>query len=152
LFTLFYFLLNSPTPLGGELVSSSPFLFSKEEKGGSMKKLLIVCFMLLFPSIAMAAEKNLIELHKSAGKLSNKECLACHAKIKTDVLLNQKFKTLHRLHLESNLDTPKNCSDCHQSIDLREGSAASLRKQVDPQLCAGCHSGGVKGAKVLFAK
>jgi hypothetical protein len=57
-----------------------------------------------------------------------------------------------RLHLESKLETPKNCADCHPSVDLREDSAGSLRKQVDPQLCAGCHSGGVKGAKVLFTK
>jgi NAD-dependent SIR2 family protein deacetylase len=117
-----------------------------------MKKLLTVCFVLLFASAVIAGEKNLIDLHKNAGNLSNKECLACHAKIKTDISLNQRFKTLHRLHIESKLDTPKNCSDCHQSIDLREGSGASLRKQVDPQICAGCHSGGLKGAKVLFAK
>lgn len=117
-----------------------------------MKRFLVVCFVLMFVSVAAAAEKNLIEMHKDAGKMSNKECLACHAKIKKEVSLNEKFKTLHRLHLESKLATPKKCADCHQSVDLREGSASALRKQVDPQLCAGCHSGGVKGAKVLFAQ
>ncbi len=117
-----------------------------------MKKLLTVCFVLLFASAVIAAEKNLIDLHKNAGNLSNMECLSCHASIKKDVTLNKKFKTFMRLHLESKLDTPKKCADCHQSVDLREGSASALRKQVDPQLCAGCHSGGVKGAKVLFAK
>jgi len=117
-----------------------------------MKKLLIVCCALLFSSIVMAAEKNLIELHKNPGNLSNKECLACHPSIRKEVSLNKNFKTFMRLHLESKLDTPKNCADCHQSIDLREDSASALRKQVDPQICAGCHSGGVKGAKVLFAK
>lgn len=117
-----------------------------------MKKVLILGCALLLPLIVFAAEKNLIELHKRAGNLNNQECLACHAKIKTDVPINQKFKTFHKVHLESKLDTPKKCSDCHQSVDLREDSGALLRKQVDPQLCAGCHSGGVKGAKVLFAK
>jgi len=117
-----------------------------------MKKALIICLVLLFASTVSAAEKNLIDLHKNAGKLSTKECLACHGNIKKDVSANKKFKTLHRVHLESKLTTPKQCSDCHQSIDMRDGSAAALRKQVDPQLCAGCHSGGVKGAKVLFAK
>ncbi len=117
-----------------------------------MKKIvIIVCCGLLLPIVLLAAERNIIDLHKNAGKLSNKECLTCHTRIKTDVPLNQKFKTFHRVHLESKLDTPKNCSDCHQSIDLKEGSGATLRKQVDPQICAGCHSGGVKGAKVLFA-
>lgn len=117
-----------------------------------MKRFFVVCVVLMFVSVAAAAEKNLIDLHNNAGKLSSKECLACHANIKSDVPLNKKFKTFHRVHLESKLGTPKNCSDCHQSVDLREGSATALRKQVDPQLCAGCHSGGVKGAKVLFAQ
>ncbi len=118
-----------------------------------MKSLLIGCLLLLLSvATAGAAEKNLVELHQNAGKMTNKECLACHANITKDVTLNRKFKTMHRLHLESKLGTPKNCADCHQSVDVRNGSAAALRKQVDPQICAGCHSGGVKGAKVLFAQ
>ena len=117
-----------------------------------MKKVFVAGFVLFFVSTVMAAEKNLIDLHKNAGKMTNKECLTCHANIIKNVTLNKKFKTFHRVHLESKLETPKNCADCHQSVDPRNGSAAALRKQVDPQLCAGCHSGGVKGAKVLFAQ
>lgn len=117
-----------------------------------MNKFLIVCLVLFFASTAIAVEKNLIDLHKNAGKMSNKECLACHSNIKKDVPLNKNFKMFHRVHLESKLATPKNCADCHSSIDLRERSASTLRKQVDPQICAGCHSGGMKGAKVLFAQ
>ncbi len=117
-----------------------------------MKRVLIGCVIVLFASVVMAAEKNLVDLHKNAGKMSNKECLACHAKIMREVSLNKKYKMFHRVHLESKLATPKKCSDCHQSIDVRNGSAAALRKQVDPQICAGCHSGGVKGANVLFAQ
>jgi len=117
-----------------------------------MKKFFSAIFLLLFATAAIAAESNLIDLHKNAGSRGNKECLGCHAKIRTDESLNKRFKTFHRVHLESKLETPKNCSECHQFVDLKEGSAASLRKQVDPQICAGCHSGGVKGAKVLFAQ
>ncbi len=117
-----------------------------------MKKVLLVCFMILFASTITAAEKNLVELHKNAGKMSNKECLACHANIKKDVTLSKRIKTYHRVHLESKLDTPKNCADCHRSVDVRNGSAAALRKQVDPQICAGCHSGAADGAKVLYAQ
>ncbi len=101
---------------------------------------------------AEAAPTNLVDLHANAGKLPNKACLACHARIATDVSLNKKVKTYHRLHLESKLATPKKCADCHQSIDLRNGSAATLRKQVDPEICAGCHSGGLKGARVLYVR
>jgi len=117
-----------------------------------MKRLLGVCLSLLFASIVWGAEKNLIDLHANAANLKSKECLACHASIRKEASLNKKTKTFHRLHLESKLATPKDCTDCHQSIDLREDSAASLRKQVDPQLCAGCHSGGMNGAKQLFAR
>lgn len=118
-----------------------------------MKSLLIGCLLLLLSiSTAGAAEKNLVELHKNAGKMSNKECLACHANIVKDVSLDKKYKMFHRVHLESKKDTPKKCVDCHQSIDLLNGSGAALRKQVDPQLCAGCHSGGVNGANVLFVQ
>jgi len=100
----------------------------------------------------VAAPRNLVALHANPGSLTNKQCLACHASIATKVTLNRNIKTFHRLHLESKLGTLKDCVDCHQSIDLRNGSAAALRKQVDPQLCAGCHSGGLDGAKVLFGK
>ncbi len=95
--------------------------------------------------------RNLVDLHARSGQLSNKQCLACHADVVKAQTLDRRIKTYHRLHLESKLPTPKNCSDCHQSVDLRNGSAASLRKQVSPDLCAGCHRGGVQGAKVLYA-
>ncbi len=116
------------------------------------KKLAAIFLVFSFSTLAMAAERNLIDLHKQAAQLKSQECLSCHASVKKEVALNQKFKTLHRVHLESKLETPKNCTDCHNSVDLREKSASALRKQVDPQLCAGCHDGGLKGAKVLFAQ
>ncbi|OGA37621.1 MAG: hypothetical protein A3G80_07855 [Betaproteobacteria bacterium RIFCSPLOWO2_12_FULL_62_13b] len=111
---------------------------------------------------ANVAPKNLVDLHANSGKLSNKQCLVCHAgvlknaspgKVRAeDVLLAKARTRYHRLHLQSKLGTPKQCADCHQSTDLREGSAAALRKQVDPAICAGCHSGGIQGAKVLYAR
>lgn len=114
------------------------------------------------PAGAKAAQKNLVDLHANAGMLGNRECLACHAGIPKEVSLKgacakdasagPKCTRFHRVHLESKLDTPKKCADCHQSIDLRNGSAAALRRQIDPQLCAGCHGGGMKGAKVLYAR
>ncbi len=117
-----------------------------------MRKAFVVFLLVSLASVAGAAEKNLVDLHKNAGKMSNKECLSCHAKIMKEVSLNKKYKMFHRVHLESKLATPKKCSDCHQSVEVRNGSSAALRKQVDPQVCAGCHSGGMKGAKILFAQ
>lgn len=117
-----------------------------------MRKAFVVLLVVSFASVVTAAEKNLVDLHKNAGKMSNKECLACHGKITKETSLNKKYKMFHRVHLESKLATPKECADCHKSVDVRNGSGAALRKQVDPQICAGCHSGGVKGANVFFAQ
>jgi len=115
-------------------------------------RLLCGSFLLGFAVAGYGYEKNLVDLHKQAGSISQKECLGCHSTVTRETAADPKVKTMHRLHLESKLGTPKECNVCHQSVDLREGSAAALRKQVDPQLCAGCHSGAVEGAKKLFAK
>jgi predicted CXXCH cytochrome family protein len=115
-----------------------------------MTKVLVVIYLLVIASVATAAEQNLVDLHKNAGAMSNKQCLKCHGKVLSEKSTNKKFKTMHRVHLESKLGTPKKCTECHASVDLREGSAGALRKQVDPQICAGCHDGGMKGAKKLF--
>ena len=117
-----------------------------------MRNALAIILVLMFSTSAVALEQNLVDLHKNAAKLSNEECLGCQANILKEISLNEKYKMFHRVHLESKLATPKQCTDCHQSVDLRESSAASLRKEVDSQICAGCHSGGVKGAWDLFAK
>ena len=115
-----------------------------------LKTVSLLCCLLFAASLSNAAESNLVVLHKDSSKLSNKECLDCHKKILKEVSSNKKIKTMHRLHLESKKGTPKKCTDCHVSVDLRQGSAGALRKQVDPQICAGCHDGGMKGAKKLF--
>ena len=109
-------------------------------------------------ALAGAAEKNLVDIHAREAK-SNKECLACHADVTKASKANKACKpadkackTFHRVHLESKLATPKKCADCHSTTDLRNGSGAAMRKQVDPEICAGCHNGSIKGAKVLYAK
>lgn len=93
---------------------------------------------------------NLIELHRNPGSSTNQQCLNCHKNILQDKTAKPKIKTFHRLHLQSKLETPKKCQECHQSVDMREGSAGALRKQVDPSICAGCHDGGLPGAKKLY--
>lgn len=108
--------------------------------------------LLLCASAAHAEEKNLVDLHKNAAGISTKECLSCHAAVTKETTAKKKFPAFHRLHLESKKDTPKECADCHALVDVREGSSAALRKQVDPPVCLGCHDGSLKDIKVLFAK
>jgi|GEM_PF-1439375 len=111
----------------------------------------VLC-LAMWPALGRAAERNLIALHRGAENVPQKECLSCHGAILEETTGNRKIKTMHRLHLESRRDTPKTCSSCHRSVDLREGSAGALRKQVDPAVCVECHSGGLEGARVLFAR
>ena len=137
--------------------------------GGFLRTLIRLLLLAALPAAAVgyaagayAAQKNLIDLHVNAGKRNNKECLACHAGVLREVSVSKECAKdaslakactkYHRMHLQSKLATPKNCADCHQSTDLRNGSGAALRKQVDPQICAGCHRGAIKGAKVLYAQ
>jgi len=86
-----------------------------------------------------ANEENLVMLHRNA--VANKqECTLCHGERTDELGTDGKTKSLHTLHLTSPL-LKFGCTDCHQSVDLREDSAAALRKQVSPELCAECHSG-----------
>jgi len=118
-----------------------------------MRTIIAVFAILSFcAATTFAEQKNLVELHKNAGSLSTRECLSCHSDITKQVTQKKKIPAFHRLHLESKKDTPKECADCHRSVDLREGSAEAFRKQVDPPICLGCHDGSIKDAKVLFAK
>ena len=133
---------------------------------GSLTRLILIPAMLFAASMGYAkdvttAPVNLIELHAHAESATNNDCLACHASITTEVsdskaCLKQDAQTLkrckkyHRVHLESKLSTPKECADCHKSVDLRNGSAGALRRQVDPDRCDDCHSGTRKGAAVLY--
>jgi hypothetical protein len=89
--------------------------------------------------VALAApEDNLISLHRHA-RLHQGECTACHGERTDELATDGKSRSFHTLHLTSPL-LKFDCVVCHQSVDLREGSAASLRKQVNPKLCARCHS------------
>jgi hypothetical protein len=123
----------------------------------------------LFAYAVVDEKQNLVDMHKDAAKLGTKDCLECHEGIlkgevikgksvvkddagKKSVVENKKFKIYHRVHLESKNPAPRNCTECHWSVDLRNGSTASLRKQVDPQLCNGCHSGGIKDAKSFYVQ
>jgi len=83
--------------------------------------------------------ESLAQLHRNA-KANRAECMNCHGDRKQEVGTDGKTKSFHSLHLSSPL-LKLACIDCHQSVDLTQGSAANLRKQVNPELCASCHSG-----------
>ncbi len=85
-----------------------------------------------------AGNGNLTALHHEA-KANAAQCTTCHGDRKGEVAKDGKSKTLHSRHLSSAL-LKFTCTNCHQCVDLREKSAASVRKQVSSELCAECHS------------
>jgi hypothetical protein len=104
-------------------------------------KILIGFSLILYVGASMAfaePEESLIRLHRNA-QAHAKECTNCHGERTDELGTDKKTKTSHALHLTSPL-LKMACVNCHQSVDLQEGSAASLRKQVDSNFCARCHS------------
>jgi hypothetical protein len=80
-----------------------------------------------------------ISLHDSSSPDYNPNCISCHGKMTSETTLDPKIETAHTLHLTSKLLILE-CTTCHQNVDLTERSAASLRKQVEVELCRNCHS------------
>ena len=87
--------------------------------------------------------KNLIAIHDSSSRQYNKKCMECHANIVDAQSLDP--STAPAAHVAMFPFAPgkpgkdKQCIWCHRTVDLVQGSAGSLRKQVDPTLCAMCH-------------
>lgn len=82
--------------------------------------------------------ENLIPLHLNAASVPRETCKTCHD-VHNETSLKPDIKVPHVGHLNSGL-LKFECNTCHKSIDLKEISSASLRRQVDPAFCTKCHS------------
>lgn len=86
--------------------------------------------------------KNIIAIHDSSSGEYNKRCNECHAGILSEQSLDAKIEPAHVAMFDFAPGRPgddKQCIWCHRTVDLVQGSAGSLRKQVDATLCAMCH-------------
>jgi len=87
--------------------------------------------------------KNIIAIHDNSSDEYNKKCSECHADIPKAQSLNLSIAlAAHVAMFDFAPGKPgddKQCVWCHQTVDLVEGSAGNLRKQVDATLCAMCH-------------
>jgi len=115
-----------------------------------MKPFAIVIAMVCLAGTGSSTSVNLVEIHKNA-KANAAKCVGCHNSILKQKSSDPKIKAFHPLHLESPL-LKLACVDCHKSIDLREGSAAKLRKQVDPGVCKSCHGSWSSKMNTAFQK
>lgn len=87
--------------------------------------------------------ENLISLHDRNSPLYDKNCTTsnCHVRILTEHSLDPAILTAHTAMLNETPGEKDNekCGWCHRSVDLLDGSAGNLRRQVDANLCAVCH-------------
>ena len=86
--------------------------------------------------------KNIIAIHDSSSRQYNKKCNECHADIRNAQSLDPSIPNVHVAMFDFAPGKPgddKQCIWCHRTVDLVQGSAGNIRKQVDATLCAMCH-------------
>ncbi len=86
-----------------------------------------------------------IAFHQDLTKVASAQCISCHGNKAEETSLNPDIKTPHAIHMP----LVKECNVCHKKADLLESSAAALRKQVDPQVCNGCHGPSGPGPQLV---
>jgi cytochrome c5 len=87
------------------------------------------------------ASENIFAQHDRTSPQYNKNCTACHAEILTEQSLDPSIRSAHvvKLSITPGEDNDIKCAWCHRSVDLVQGSAGNLRRQVDVALCSLCH-------------
>jgi cytochrome c5 len=96
-------------------------------------------------------KKNIIAIHDSNSDQYDKKCNGCHADIRNAQSLEPSIPNVHVAMFDFAPGKPgddKQCIWCHRTVDLVQGSAGNIRKQVDATLCAMCH--GPAGAGKQF--
>jgi cytochrome c553/fructose-specific phosphotransferase system component IIB len=87
--------------------------------------------------------KNIIAIHDSSSEEYKKNCSECHADIPQAQSLEPSIApAAHVAMFDFAPGKPgddKQCIFCHRTVDLVQGSAGNIRKQVDATLCAMCH-------------
>ena len=86
--------------------------------------------------------KNIISIHDSSSDEYEKRCSECHAGILSEQSLDSEIEPAHVAMFDFAPGKPgddKQCIWCHRTVDLVQGSAGNIRKQVDATLCAMCH-------------
>ena len=89
---------------------------------------------------------NFVAIHNSSSAQYNRNCTSCHAEIHTRQSLNPSIPDAHVAMLPFAPGEGNNkCTWCHRSVDLVQAAGSpihtgnTIRKHIDPRLCALCH-------------
>jgi mono/diheme cytochrome c family protein len=91
---------------------------------------------------AIDHRKNIIAIHDSSSEEYKKKCSECHADIPKAQSLDPSIPAAHVAMFDFAPGKPgddKQCIWCHRTVDLVQGSAGNIRKQVKATLCTMCH-------------
>ena len=86
--------------------------------------------------------KNIIAIHDSSSDEYEKNCSECHEGILSENSRDPNIPVAHESMFGFAPGKPgddKQCIWCHRTVDLVEGSAGNIRKQVKAMLCSMCH-------------
>jgi mono/diheme cytochrome c family protein len=86
--------------------------------------------------------QNIIAIHDSSSRQYDKKCNECHADIRNAQSLEPSIPNVHVVMFDfapGKQSDDKQCIWCHRTVDLVQGSAGNIRKQVKATLCAMCH-------------
>lgn len=97
---------------------------------------------------------NLAALHDPQSPRYDRKCLKCHRSVLKETTQDPRTPSFHKAMMPytpgyNPARGPNNrvCIQCHRYVEVREDSAGSLRKHVNPQLCAMCHGPSGPGPK-----
>jgi len=94
-----------------------------------------------------ASDDNLFVLHEDLSKITMKDCVSCHD-VLNEKSLDRNIRTAHVIHAFFGKD---GCLFCHQDFDINQDSGHVLRKQVDIEICLGCHVSTGEGWKASLS-
>ncbi|MGQ9495772.1 MAG: hypothetical protein ACUVRY_05910 [Thermoanaerobaculaceae bacterium] len=99
---------------------------------------------------------NLVAVHDPDSPQFRRDCLSCHQEVLHETSTDLRVAAIHRKMIPYTPGfnprrgvTQEVCLQCHRAADVREGSGAGLRVQVDRKMCALCHGPSGPG-KVLY--
>jgi len=97
---------------------------------------------------------NIIAIHDSKSDQYDKNCIECHADIRNGQSLDPLIPNVHVAMFPfapGKQSDDKQCIWCHRTVDLVQGSAGNIRKQVDATLCTMCHGPASPGKQFYHA-
>ena len=98
---------------------------------------------------------NLVAMHDDSSSSFNSDCISCHGNMLHETTLSEDVGGVHLVKMPWLLQTSGQaeinnqlCLHCHPTVDLLEKSAGNIRRQVDVDICRGCHTSAGPGREL----